>query len=291
MEISSVNQNFKLDYSIKDAAERVKYVENLMNNIPKDKLTSKFLDTLSDYIVFAMEKNEKKEKNILTDNRMITVNKRETSYQSLVEKFENGEDGLYNLIKENDKNVLLTPKIAITKKDIAEIDALGPLREAIEITEKAEKEATGKKKFQLKKQLIEMHQEQYLIKNSYKPPMFCANTIKSILKSDFTEHITFDENNEPISDGLITLFNPEHICALLCNYTSLKTGLQGKFSNDFYYIIEDLDNLINITLKENFPLYYDLVMYKIAGMQNVEIQKLLKEKYGFTHSIEYISSL
>ena len=40
---------------------------------------------------------------------MVTVNKRETSYQGLVSKFENGEDGIYNLII-NDKNVLLTPK-------------------------------------------------------------------------------------------------------------------------------------------------------------------------------------
>ena len=63
----------------------------------------------------AMTPEEKKKKEILTDNRMVTVNKRETSYQGLVSKFENGEDGIYNLII-NDKNVLLTPKVSITEK-------------------------------------------------------------------------------------------------------------------------------------------------------------------------------
>jgi hypothetical protein len=31
-----------------------------------------------------MEKQEKKEKKLLTDNRMVTVNKRETSFEGLV---------------------------------------------------------------------------------------------------------------------------------------------------------------------------------------------------------------
>ena len=48
-----------------------------------------------------MEKEEKKEKKILTDNRMTTVNKRETSFEGLITQLENGEDGIYNLITEN----------------------------------------------------------------------------------------------------------------------------------------------------------------------------------------------
>jgi hypothetical protein len=49
-----------------------------------------------------MEKQEKKEKKILTENRMATVNKRECSFEGLVSQLENGEDGIYNLIS-NDK--------------------------------------------------------------------------------------------------------------------------------------------------------------------------------------------
>ena len=55
--------------------------------------------------------------------------------------------------------------------------------------------------------------------------------------------------------------------------------------------MEDLDNLIDRTLKDNYPLYYDLLIYKIDGKQNVEIQMLLEMTYGIRHSVEYISSL
>ena len=85
----------KLDYTLKTAEERKAFVDNLMQELPKSQLKNKAdIEVLSDYIVSAMTPEEKKSKMILTDNRMVTVNKRETSYQNLVSKFENGEDGL-----------------------------------------------------------------------------------------------------------------------------------------------------------------------------------------------------
>jgi hypothetical protein len=50
-----------------------------------------------------MEKQEKKERKLLTENRMATVNKRETSFEGLVSQLENGEDGIYNMMS-NDRN-------------------------------------------------------------------------------------------------------------------------------------------------------------------------------------------
>lgn len=141
----------KLDYTLKTPEERKALVEEIVKQTPPNQLTEKYMEILSDYIIFAMDKEEKKEKKIITDNRMITINKRETSYQGLVSKFENGEDGLYNITIDNDKNVLLTPKVSISPKDVAEIPALADLKEAIEIIKDQEKKATGKKKYKLKK--------------------------------------------------------------------------------------------------------------------------------------------
>lgn len=280
----------KLDYSLQKAEDRILFVRDLMNNTPKEQLTNKYIEILADYIIFAMDKEEKKEKMILTDNRMITVNKRETSYQGLVSKFENGEDGLYNLIT-NDKNVIMTPKVEITQNDIDEIEPLKNLRAAIELIKEQEKIATGKKKFLLKKQLIEMCQDQYAIKSEYKPTMYCTNAIKNIIKADLSEKITIDSNGEPHSNGSISFFNPKHISALLCNYSLLKEEAYGDFEHDGYYMMEDLDELVDRTLQNKYPLYYDIVIYKIDGKQNVEIQALLERDYGISHSIEYISSL
>ena len=283
----------KLDYSLKSAEEREAFVNELLPTLTKEQLKSKkYIEILADYIVSAMTPEEKKEKLILTDNRMITVNKRETSYQALVDKFENGEDGLWNLIlEEGNKNTLLTQKKEITNRDIEEIKALKDLKEAIQIVEEAEKAATGKQRFKLKKWLIEMHQEQYVIKDSYKPAMPSAASVKNLTKTKLDENITIDENGEPASDCLVSFFNPEHICALLCNYSALKEDCWGKFTWDFWYLMEDLDDLVDDTLKENYPLYYKLVIYKIDGKSNAEIQQLLKDEFNITYTVEYLSSL
>ena len=67
---------------------------------------------------------------------MATINKREVSYEGLVSQLENGEDGIYNLIAENGKNIIFQPKVTITKQDIEEIPLLRQLRESIERWEK-----------------------------------------------------------------------------------------------------------------------------------------------------------
>lgn len=91
----TITETTKLDYSLKTAEERAQFVQNLLPNLTKEQLNNKkYIEIITDYIVSAMTPEEKKQKMILTDNRMITINKRETSFQSLVDKFENGEDGL-----------------------------------------------------------------------------------------------------------------------------------------------------------------------------------------------------
>ena len=288
----------KLDYTLETPQERNKLVKLIVAETPPEQLTNRYLEILTDYIIFAMDKEERKERKILTDNRMVTVNKRETSFQGLVGKLENGEDGIYNIIT-NDKNIIFTPKVSITQKDLEEIPELKQLKEAMEIVEQQEKVARGKKKYLLKKQLIEMRKDQYVIKSSYRKPIYCMNLIKSFSQMDLGEKFYIDkvyEDGELISadiksTGKITFLNPAHVSAILCNYSKLKEDAYGRFENDSYYLMEDLDDLIECTLKDDYPLYYDLLIYKIDGKQNIEIQELLYEKYNIKHSLEYISSL
>lgn len=222
--IEEVVQHKKLDYSLKTAEERTKFVDELLPTLSKEQLKNeKYIEILSNYIVSAMTPEEKKEKLILTENRMVTINKRETSMQKIVDSLENGEDGLWRMAIDNDKNVLLTHKKEITEKDLKEIKALRDIKESIKILEEEEKKATGKRRYKIKKWLIEMHQEQYVIKDSYKPAMgSLGTTVKNLTKISLSEHITIDENGEPVSNCAVTFFNPSHVCALLCNYSALK---------------------------------------------------------------------
>ncbi len=222
---------------------------------------------------------------------MITINKRETSYEGLVAKLENGEDGIYNFMTGGDKNILLVPKIQITEDDIATIPGLKELREEIRKVEIKQKIAKGKQKFLLTKQLIEMRQDQYVLKNTYKPPITMVKLTKGINQINLNEHIKVDENGNPVSDCLVSLFDPHHICCLLCNYSKLKESCQGHFDSDWWYLMEDFDNLLKRALKEEYPVLYDIMIYKIDGLQNKDIAIRIKQDYNITYSVEYLSAV
>lgn len=280
----------KMDYSLKTPEERNEKVKEIIANTPPERLTTAYLEKLADYIIFAMNEKEKKEKKIITDNRMVTVNKRETSFEGLVGKLENGEDGIYNMIA-NNKNIIFQPKVKITQEDKDTIPPLKALCEAIEQVEAAAKKARGKNAYKLRKQLIEMRKDQYVIKGAYQKPIYCMHLIKSFPKMDLTDHIEVDEDGEIHNDCIVNIFNEKHVSALLCNYSKICEDNWEKLNSDAKWMMYDLDNITDRALAEKHPMYYDLLIYKIDGKQNIEIQKLLYEKYGIKHSVEYISSL
>ena len=281
----------KLDYSLKTAEERNELVNKILKEAPPSQLTNKYLEIMADYILdAAMTKEDKKNKYITTDNRQITIDKRETSYEGLVSKFENGEDGVYNLIN-NDKNQYLTPKVEITDEDIAEVPGLAELRERIEKIEAQAKTATGKNKYLLKKQAIEMRQEQYILKEMWRQPHRCTvASHTSGNRIEISDEVYFDKNGDPTSDAVVTFFKPEHISAILCNYEILETGLKHKYNSDFHYMMRDFKKLMAEGLAP-YPAYLTLAQAKIEGLTNSDIQQLLIEKHGLHHTPEYISSL
>lgn len=237
-----------------------------------------------------MEKQERKERKILTDNRMMTVNKRECSFEGLVSQLENGEDGIYNLITDN-KNQIFQPKVTITKKDLDEIQPLRQLREAINVWEAKLKVTEGKDAFVIKKALIEMRKDQYVIKNAYRRPIVPNKLTRSthvIMLPDETSSFD-DEDGYPIPKG-VSLLNPVVCSAILCNYSRLKEDSYDRFEGDLYYLMLAFDEIADKALKE-YPLYEKIVECKVDGLQNTQIQEILQMEFGIKHSLEYISSL
>lgn len=277
----------KLDYTIDSPEERKKLVEKILEENPEP--NEKFLETLADYLILCMEKQERKQKKILTDNRMATVNKRETSFEGLVSQFENGEDGIYSLINE-DKNTIFKPKLTITKKDLEEIPPLKQIREAIAFWEKKLKKVSGRQAYIAKKTIIDLRKEQYMVKESWLGGYIRASQYNmSNSNISFDEIITVDEDGNISAEG-VSLLNPKVCSAILCNYSKLKQDSYGEFDKDLWYLMQNFDDISYSVLKK-YPLYLRLVEYKIDGLQNAEIQLKLQEEFGINHSIEYISSL
>jgi len=280
----------KMDFTLKTPEERTARVAAIVEGTPPEKLTPSYLEKLSDYILLALPKEERQTKKILTQNHMVTVNKRETSYEGLITKMENGEDGIYNMIA-NDKNIIFQPKISITEEDVAEIPGMRELREAIANIEEQRKTARGKRAFSLCVQLRELRQDQYILKAAYRKPIFCMNLIKSFRKIDLSEEIGIAEDGRVISTGLINFFNKTHIQALLSNYSKLKEETWDSFDNDARWLLLDFESIVDKALKDDYPLLYDLMILKIDKVPAADIQTELYNKYGVKHSIEYLSSL
>lgn len=277
----------KLDYSLETPEERNELVKQILEENPEP--NDKYLEILADYLVLCMEKQEKKEKKILTDNRGVTINKRETSFEGLVSQLENGEDGIYNLMTEN-KQIIFQPKISITKKDVEEIPFLKQLRETINLWETKLKQTEGKEAFIVKRALIEMRKDQYLIKNAYRKP----NSIMHLVRSKHYHQLEdttseFNDKGLPIPEG-ISMMDPKVCSMILCNYSRLKQDSWDQLASDTWHIMFDFDILCAKVLEE-YPLYERIVQYKIDGLQNIEIQEELRKEFGITHSLEYISSL
>lgn len=235
-----------------------------------------------------MEKKEKKERLLLTENRMATINKRETSFEGLIGQLENGEDGIYSLVT-NDKNIIFQPKVSITKQDLEDIPPLRELREHINKWESLQKTVSGKDAFTVKRSLIEMRKDQYVIKNVYKPPIIFNKLTRNV------GHCIELPWQEWIEDGKIkykglSFLDPKTVSAILCNFTKLKETSREKLQSDTWYVIRDFEELMKKVLNK-YPLYNRIVEYKMDFKPNTEIQELLEKEFGFTHSLEYISSL
>jgi hypothetical protein len=281
-----VKAQMKLKYSNSFPEERKIIVEKILEENPNP--PSSYLEILADYLSLCMEKQEKKEKKILTENRSATINKRETSFEGLSLAFENGEDGIYNLIRE-DKNIIFRPKISITKQDEDDIPYLKQLRQGIAEWELAQKSATGKAAYIMKKSLIEMRKDQYLIRTAFKPPVVCSklNFPKPNRLLDSEEHL--DENNQLVYSGA-SLCDPAICSLILCNYSRLKQNSWGDFEGDFYFLMEDFDDVSERALRD-YPLYQKITLYKVDGKTNAQIKKLIQEELNIIHNEEYYSTI
>lgn len=257
-----------LDYTITSLEERLALVNDLVNNGSNIKP-----EYLANYLIMCMEKEERKQKQILTDNRVATIEKRETSFEGLVEKLESGENALYH-IERTDKNMLLSPKSPITKQDYADFAELRQIKEAIDLL-KGLPNRGGRNNYLIKKATIELYKDLYATKKALKPPVMPAVTMTA----------KFPEKLEGISFS-----DPDVISALLCNYSILKQECWGKFESDLWCIMMDFDALLDKALAEN-DYYETIVMLKIDGKTNIEIQEKLRELLHVSPTPEYISTL
>jgi hypothetical protein len=249
-----------------------------------------------------MDKKERLQNYILTKNHRQVILGREVSLERFAENIASkkpnwdkdkiGTDEVLYELATNDKNILFNPREPITEEDIKTIpgmkEIVDSIADLIKIIEK--KKAAGEKYGVQFRQLLDLRQDQYELRAMYKKPIRMLNVKKSITYLDLSEEVR-EENGKVVSTGILNLYTPNHISLLLANYSRIKEESWDNFDNDSHWIIEDLENLIDLTFKDKYPLYYDLIIYKIDGKSNAENQTKLANTYGIRHTPEYLSAL
>lgn len=201
-----------------------------------------------------MTKEERKGRKILTQNRLTTINKRETSYEGLAANFENGEDSIYNLQSTNSKNNLLSPKISITQKDLAQIPELAKLHEAIITLQKNYLPyLSGKDLYILKKFIIALQKDQYIIKDLFRLPVQSPMSFHGKTPIHLDGEIYLNSQNDIVTSG-ITLANPKIVYEVLNNYARLKEDRWDDFDSDTFYFMKDFDSISDAALKP-YPIF------------------------------------
>ena len=282
----------KLDYSLTDPQQRKIYVDNLLKTYTP---TNSELSLLGDYLLFTRDKNQtKKERKedfpITTPNREQTINKRQLSYEGLVEKLENGEDGLYSLMTDT-KELKLDNKDPITEEDKINIPGIAECLTIIKQLEWQHKNATGQRRKNLKKAIIETWKQVYLIKSSHK-----INTNLSTNKTQYLAQINIPEEVKwkdgiPYSDSPLSLLNPEHVSFLLQYYQTLKQETWELLESDMLWHLIDLEDAASAALEQKYPILWDVLVWKIDGNSNQQIREKILKEYGVDHAEQYYSSV
>jgi len=280
-----------LDYSISTIEGRKKYVEQILQS---EHVKQAELSQLGDYLLFSKDKNQtKKEKKedypVLTTNRECTINKRQLSYEGLAEKLENGENGIYNLISDNHSQIL-DPKEPISQEDIDTIPGLADCMTVIKSLQKQYETASNYRKKQLKTALINTWKQAYLIKGSHKG-VAVKSKIRTLAGIEIPEKVCFTEDMIPYSDSPLSLLNPKHISFLLKYYQILKQESWDMPYSDMKWHLIDLENFTEKALKQKYPILWDVLIWKIDGLTNKQIQEKVLNHHGEYHTEQYYSTV
>ena len=83
--------------------------------------------------------------------------------------------------------------------------------------------------------------------------------MRNLAHASIEENIHLDEKNMPVSDAIISLFNPAHVSFLLCYYSQLREECCDDLNSDMHFLLMDLENLVDEALAEEEVLYSILI--------------------------------
>ena len=281
----------KLDYNIESTNERLKKLHSIVNeqNTPfpakyfvdyfsntynphlkpttplSDKLpTCSGLSYMASYLLF--NKEEKQDGSMTKQMTQTSRNKKNLSLEQEIAT--KGEDQLF---KSSSSRKLFKP--TITEQDKKDIPPLQDMDKFISsLVKQIENTKDKAEQYKLKKILTEARQDQYAIKEAYKPKV---RSNPSMIETPFV-------------DFPIDFSNTYHIAQLLKYYSNLRHQHYEDPHNDMRYTLDSLDYYIEkANLKE---LFSRILIRRIDGITYEQLSNELQIEWGLKLSPAYLSS-
>ena len=264
----------ELDYDIEDAQLRRALVEQQLNAC---KPTQRDLSVAADYLLMTDVRSATKRERthqypITTKNRETTHAKRNVSLDAM------GEVDL--ACSSVHTNPASSDRDPITERDIATIPGIADNMAVISNLRRQMGCAQGRRRYELKCQIIQTYRENYLIRSSWRgtdPNRAAERVVPDLRGMDLSGEVTLDEFGAPHDASPVSLMDPVHVGCLLQLWERLS-----------YELADDLER-VGRTFADD-PFLMAVLRMKVLGYPNREVVERMREMFGEVHTEQWYSS-
>lgn len=283
----------KLNYNLQAYTEREALVRLLADSGELDYATSAELDKVANYLLYAED--------VDAEVKLKNSSKKKVSYEELIESTL-GE----TVMAQQNISIYRIPKPRIDREKDADIPHMRDLWEAIDlISEKytyCREVLEGKRdmdlgrelvptyaaKYKYREWMINLRNEQFLLKDSYRPTICTVPIFNGYSKVRDGYGMCIGKEILCPGELMVDFGNWQHIYAMLKHYA----GMKGKLIDDPYHawwdMYEFLDELMGRI--DWTPEYEHILVRKIDKVPNEVIAQELAAQ-GKTFSVNYISTI
>lgn len=345
-----LSKNFiigNLDYNISTLEDRLTKVEEIIENnedglieyfderynpslsqnsaLSENDQVCKQLERMADYLLYAENKEEKEDVNVLKKNRINKIKKREMPSDKTSVMLECGTG-----TTTEKKNVIKEIDLRVKKEDRQKFDELFSMGRAIgylrfstinnfkpdnRITDEEYVDIAHMSKKQIEK-LVDRFDEDYIDShrltdyesrlykkteiNLYKEEKIMNNLLHgyftfsdegktSILLDDNTGYYNEDGEYVEVTDNKVEMTNSKHVYEFIKHYSDLKEYVFDNMRSDTMFMIYDLEDSIEGTQLRDFEK--EIVIMIVDKMQQAEMLEVLSTKYQMTISQSRLSQI
>lgn len=271
-----------LDFSISDQRGRVREVDSILSESPRQ--TKSQLSALADYILKVSDPGTTQEERgaeypIVTDNRKLTIRRRELSAESMVVPGTTSEEVLSGLTADPSSSRLDCPRAY--SPDVTDWRVRDNER-AIESLNRQAERATGKRRFDLKKQVITKYQERRAIQDSIlqATPSISRSVSSPAPPPSVKDRVVVEPGTLlPRGERGLTMCDEGCVRALLSNYGELRLLCQGDARSDVAAMLIDLDEALG-ALTDGDQSLARFVELKLSGSSDEDVAAVMAQEFG-----------